>query len=161
MKSRFFSVKFMRLFLRKTGTYCGWHVFFFIFERLEICFKKLYRDTKAEIWVHVMDRFAYFYFCMHCRQKTKQKKKPQKTKKKCRWFCALHPLTCNSMVILHGLSTLYRCSLTTMTQDKPYHEKPLNRDCCNHKGSCTLFKPYLTIAAGISSSSFVRVSTRQ
>ena len=48
-----------------------------------------------------------------------------------------------------------------MAQDKPYHEKPLIRDCCNHKGSCTLFRPYLTIAARISSSSFVRVSTRQ
>ena len=64
-------------------------------------------------------------------------------------------------VIPRGLSTLYRCSLTTVAQDKPYHEKPLIRDCFNHKGSCTLFRPYLTIAAGISSSSFVRVSTRQ
>ena len=64
-------------------------------------------------------------------------------------------------VIPHGLSTLYRCSLTTLTQDKLYHVIPLIRDCCNHKGSCTLFRPYLTIAAGISSSSFVRVSTRQ
>ena len=64
------------------------------------------------------------------------------------------------LVIPRGLSTLTRCSLTTMAQDKPYHEKPLIRDCCNHKGSCTLFRPYLTIAARISSS-FVRVSTRQ
>ena len=64
-------------------------------------------------------------------------------------------------VIPRGLSTLYRCSLTTVAQDKPYHEKPFIRDCFNHKGSCTLFRPYLTIAAGISSSSFVRVSTRQ
>ena len=64
-------------------------------------------------------------------------------------------------VIPGGLSTLYRYSLTTVAQDKPHHEKPLIRDCFNHKGSCTLFKPYLTIAAGISSSSFVRVSTRQ
>ena len=64
-------------------------------------------------------------------------------------------------VIPLGLSTLYRCSLTTVAQDKPYHEKPLIRDCFNQKGSCTLFRPYLTIAAGISSSSFVRVSTRK
>ena len=64
-------------------------------------------------------------------------------------------------VIPRGLSILYRCSLTTVAQDKPYHEKPLNRDCFNHKGSCTLFIPYLTIAAGISSSSFVWVSMRQ
>ena len=62
-------------------------------------------------------------------------------------------------VIPRGLSTLYRCSLTTVAQDKPYHEKPLIRDC--FKGRCTLFRPYSTIAAGISSSSFVRVSTRQ
>ena len=64
-------------------------------------------------------------------------------------------------VIPHGLSTLYRCSLTNVAQDKPYHEKLFIRDCFNHKGSCTLFRPYLTIAAGISSSSFVQVSTRQ
>ena len=65
------------------------------------------------------------------------------------------------LVIPRGLSTLYRSSLTTMAQDKPYQEKPLNRDYYNHNGSCTMFRPYLTIAAGISSSSFVRVSTRQ
>ena len=47
-------------------------------------------------------------------------------------------------VIPRGLSTLYRCSLTTVAQDKPYHEKPFIRDCFNHKGSCTLFRPYLT-----------------
>ena len=67
------------------------------------------------------------------------------------------------LVIPRGLSTLYICSLTTMAQDKPYHEKPLIRDCCNHKGGggCTLFRPYITIASGISSSSFIRVSTKQ
>ena len=37
----------------------------------------------------------------------------------------------------------------------------LGRDCFNHKGSCTLFRSYSTIAAGISSSIFVRFSTRQ
>ena len=68
----------------------------------------------------------------------------------------------SDFVIPRGFSTLYRCSLTTLAQDKPYHEIPLIRDCCNHNGSCTLFKPYLIMAAGISSSSrFVRVSTRQ
>ena len=66
-----------------------------------------------------------------------------------------------AFVIPRGLSTLYRCLLTTVAQDKPYHEKPLIRDCFNHKGSCTQYIPYLTIADGISSSSFVRVSTRQ
>ena len=50
---------------------------------------------------------------------------------------------CNSM----ALSTLYRCLLTTMAQYKPFHEILLIRDCCNHKGSCTLVSPYLTIAA--------------
>ena len=60
-----------------------------------------------------------------------------------------------------SLSTLHTCSLTTLAHDKPYHKKPLIRDCCNHKRSCTVFRPYQTIAAGISSSSFVRVSTRQ
>ena len=64
-------------------------------------------------------------------------------------------------VIPCGLSTLYRCLLTTMAKDKPHHKKPLIRDCCNRKGICNLFRPYLTIVAGISSWSFVRVSTRQ
>ena len=38
------------------------------------------------------------------------------------------------------LSTL--CPLlwnSTLAQDKPYREKPLIRDCFNHKGKCTLF----------------------
>ena len=33
----------------------------------------------------------------------------------------------------------------------PFHEIPFIRDCCNHKGGCTLVSPCLTIAAGISS----------
>ena len=53
--------------------------------------------------------------------------------------------------------SIYRCSLTTMAQDIPFLEIPLIRDCCNHKGSPS----YLTIAAGISSSSFILISTRQ
>ena len=39
--------------------------------------------------------------------------------------------------------------------------EPSFREYCNHKGSCTLFRPYLTITAEISSLSFVRVFTRQ
>ena len=58
-------------------------------------------------------------------------------------------------VIPCGLSTLYRCSLTTVTQDKSYHEKPLIMDYCNHKESCTLVSPYSTITASISSVSFI------
>ena len=42
-----------------------------------------------------------------------------------------------------------------------FTKKPFIRDCFNYKGSCTLFRPFLTIAARISSSSFVWVSTRQ
>ena len=61
----------------------------------------------------------------------------------------------------HSLGTLYRCSLSTIAQDKPYHEKPFIRDCCNHKKSCTLLRPYSTIVAEISCLSFVWVSTRQ
>ena len=64
-------------------------------------------------------------------------------------------------VILRSLCTLYKCLLTTLAQDIPLHEIPLIRDCCNHKGSSTQVSPYLTIAAGISSSSFVRVSMKQ
>ena len=72
--------------------------------------------------------------------------------------CTTHP----DFVIPRDLSTLYKCSLTTMAQDKLYHEKPLIRIYCNQRGaSCTLFRPYSTIPAWISSSSFVRVSMRQ
>ena len=42
-------------------------------------------------------------------------------------------------VIPQGLSTLCKCSLTTLAQDKPYQEIPLIRDCCNHTGSCAIF----------------------
>ena len=51
--------------------------------------------------------------------------------------------------------------MTNMAQDIPFHEIPLIRDCCNHQGSCTLVNPYLIIAAVISSSNFIQVSTRQ
>ena len=54
--------------------------------------------------------------------------------------CTMPP----DFVIPHGLSTLYRCSLTTLAQYKPYREKPFIRDCCNQKGSCTIFRPYRT-----------------
>ena len=71
---------------------------------------------------------------------------------------ALCPLLCNSIRPQHTLQMFAdHCG----PKDKPYHEKPLIRDCFNLKGSCTLFRPYVTIAAGISPSSFVRVSTRQ
>ena len=48
-----------------------------------------------------------------------------------------------------------------MAQDMPFYETPLSRDCYNHKRTCTLVSPYITIKTGISSSSFVWVSTRQ
>ena len=68
----------------------------------------------------------------------------------------LSALCLPDFVIPRSLSTLYRCSLTTMAQDKPFHKMYtiLNRDYCNHN-------PYLIIAAGISSLSFVRASMRQ
>ena len=47
-----------------------------------------------------------------------------------------------------------------MAQDIPFHEIPLSKDCCNHKGSCTPVSPYWTIASRINSSSFIRVCTR-
>ena len=58
--------------------------------------------------------------------------------------------------IPRSLSTLYRCSLTTMAQNKTFFEIPLLRDCCNHKGSCTLVH-ILPSQLG----SAPRVSTRQ
>ena len=69
-------------------------------------------------------------------------------------------LDCTDFVIPWGLSTLYRCSLTTVAQEKPYPEKPSSRDCCNHKWcrTWTLYRPLSTIAATISFWSFVRVS---
>ena len=68
-----------------------------------------------------------------------------KKKKAGDFKCAMPP----DFVIPQGHNTLYRCLLTTLAQDKPYHEKPLIRDCCKHNGSCTLFRPYLTITARI------------
>ena len=70
---------------------------------------------------------------------------------------ALCPWLCNSRQPQHTL----RMFTDHFGQDKPYHEKPLIRDCCNHKGSCIPYRQCYTIAARISSSSFVRVSTRQ
>ena len=72
-------------------------------------------------------------------------------KKKCRWFVSAVCLP--DILIPHGLSTLYRCSLTTMAQDIPFLEIPLIGDCCNS----TLVSPYLTIRAWISCFSFVWV----
>ena len=58
---------------------------------------------------------------------------------------ALCPLLCDSTWPQHTLQ------MFADHQDNPYHKKPLIWDCCNHKGSCTLFRPYFTTAAGISS----------
>ena len=84
------------------------------------------------------------------------KKKKEKTLN-----VVLNALSLPDFVIPRSLSTLYKCLLTTMAQDIPFQKIPLIRDCCNLKGRCTLVRPYLTIAAGISSLSFIRVSTRQ
>ena len=48
-----------------------------------------------------------------------------------------------------------------MAHGIPFHEIPLIGDCWNHKGSCILVSPHLTITVGISSLSFIWVSTRQ
>ena len=64
-------------------------------------------------------------------------------------------------VIPCGLGTLYKCSLATVAQDKPYHEKPTGTAATTRGAVPCLFRPYLTTATGISSSSFVQVSTRQ
>ena len=45
-----------------------------------------------------------------------------------------------NFVIPRSFSTLYKCSLTTVAQHKPYHEILLIRDCYKHKGSWTV--PY-------------------
>ena len=62
--------------------------------------------------------------------------------------CTLPP----DFVIPRSLSTLYRCLLTTLAQDKPYHEKPLGT-ATTARGAVP--RLYLTIAARISSLSFV------
>ena len=72
---------------------------------------------------------------------------------------ALCPLFCNSMRPQYTLQMF--TDHFGPRQTIPCYEKPLIRDCCNRKGSCTQFLSYLTIAAGISSSSFVWVSTKQ
>ena len=88
--------------------------------------------------------------------KNKQKKNKQKTKNKNKTKKKTTQQTKQTnkndfkyTTSPRGCSTLYKCSLTTMAQDKQYHEKTLIRDRCNHKGSCTLFKTILTIAAGM------------
>ena len=111
---------------------------------------KLNQSTPQELCTSLVGSDVNAYYC-GCWLKKKKKKKASDFK------CTMPP----DFGIPCGLSTLYRCSLTTVTQDKLYYEKPLLRDCCNHKGSCTLVRPYLTIAAGISSSSFVWLSTWQ
>ena len=71
-------------------------------------------------------------------KQSKNKTKQNKKEKTGDFKCIMPP----NLIIPRGLSTFYRCSLTTLSQDK---------------GSCTLFRPYLNTAAGKSSWSFVRV----
>ena len=40
----------------------------------------------------------------------------------------------------YGLSTLYRCSLTTVAQTKPYHEKPFNQGLLQPQGALYSFQ---------------------
>ena len=74
----------------------------------------------------------------------------------CDFKCTLPP----DFVVPCGLSTLYRCSLTTLPKTKPCHEIPLIRDCFNTRGAACI-QTIFTIAAGSSSLSFVQVCTRQ
>ena len=93
--------------------------------------------------------------------KKKKTKQNEKQKQKTHTCDFLNALCFPEFVIPRSLSTLYRCSLTKMAQGIPFHEIPLIRNCCNHMGNCTLVGSYLTIAARISSWSFIQVSTRQ
>ena len=70
---------------------------------------------------------------------------------------ALSPLLYNSTWPQHTLHVFAEHWPTVNHTMRNY----LIRDCWNHKGCCTLFRQKSTIAAGISSSSFVQVSTRQ
>ena len=54
---------------------------------------------------------------------TLQKQIQNKTNKKTGNKCTMPP----DFVIPRGLSTVYRCSLTNLAQDKPSHEKPINQ----------------------------------
>ena len=45
-------------------------------------------------------------------------------------MCTMPP----AFVIPHSFSTLYRCSLTTVAQSKPYHEKPFNQRLLQPQG---------------------------
>ena len=64
---------------------------------------------------------VYLCYLSDWKKKNQNKTKQNKTKTKVHVILsALRPLLC----ILHGLSTLYRCSLTTVDQIRPYHEKP-------------------------------------
>ena len=77
-----------------------------------------------------------------CKEKCMVNKKKKKKKKKQVILSALRLLDC---AFTGCLSTLYKCLLTTMVQDIPFHEIPLIRDCCNHKESCTPVSLCVTI----------------
>ena len=70
---------------------------------------------------------------------------------------ALRPLLC----IPHGLSTLYRCLLTTVAQSKPYHEKPFDQGLLQPQGALYPIQTIINHSSRTSSSSFIRISTRQ
>ena len=157
---------FLRFYLSKTITDSPFKLH--TSNVLHICsLKNSVKQTKSQAGMDVFDKLSRFftgnvawqfntyYFLLWKGVQIKKKKEEEKNHTG-DFKCTTPP----DSVIPCGLSTLYRCSLITVAHDT-YHEKLLIRDCCNHKGSCTLFKPYSAIAAGISSSSFVRVSTRQ
>ena len=122
---------------------------------------------RCAVDVHLIAyNFARLRFAENHTLKKKKKNKQNKTKTKTKtkqnntgnFKCTMPP----DFVIPCNLSTLYRCSLTTLAQDKPYHDIPLGTAAtCNHKGSCTLFRTYLTITVRVNSSNFVQVSTKQ
>ena len=67
----------------------------------------------------------------------------------------------SDFVIPEGLCILYRCPLTTMAQDKTIPWENINQGLLQPQGELYPIQTILTIAARVSSSSFVRVCTRQ
>ena len=84
----------------------------------------------------------------------------KKKKKQVIFKCTASP----DFVIPCNHKTHYRCSLTTVAQDKPYHKKPFSGTATTIIRKVVPYSDhihYSTIIASISFSSFLRVSTRQ
>ena len=101
---------------------------------------------KLKIWKIIIIHVSFSIICLICiyhRNDT--------------WYIIMQIIWRKKKVAVPNLSTLYRCSLTTMTQEIPY-TLASSRDRCKLARAPAHIK---TIAARISSLGFVQVSMRE